>query len=57
MHGTRPTESRSRPLHTPETTPEAPYESPTVTCLGEVRDVVLGSGSQDTADMNTSRYW
>ncbi|WP_262391359.1 lasso RiPP family leader peptide-containing protein [Nocardiopsis sp. CNR-923] len=36
---------------------ETVYEPPTITCLGEVRDVVLGSGSQDTADMNTSRYW
>lgn len=37
--------------------PEPLYEPPTITCLGEVRDVVLGSGTDDTADLNTSRYW
>ncbi|GAA1440358.1 putative RiPP precursor [Nocardiopsis tropica] len=37
--------------------PALSYEPPTVTCLGEIREVVLGTGSQDTADMNTSRYW
>lgn len=40
-----------------QSTPEVPYEPPIVTCLGEVREFVLGDGSQDTADMNTSRYW
>lgn len=37
--------------------PEVPYEPPTITCLGQFHEVVLGSGSNDTADLNTSRYW
>jgi hypothetical protein len=34
-----------------------PYVAPRVVALGTVRDVVLGSASNDTADMNTARYW
>lgn len=34
-----------------------PYLPPRIVALGSVRDVVLGSASNDTADMNTARYW
>lgn len=33
------------------------YERPRVADLGHVRDVVLGNAQDDTADMNTARYW
>jgi hypothetical protein len=34
-----------------------PYVPPRVVVLGTVRDVVLGTAQNDTADMNTARYW
>jgi hypothetical protein len=34
-----------------------PYTPPRVIALGKVREVVLGSAADDTADMNTARYW
>jgi hypothetical protein len=34
-----------------------PYVPPRVTALGTVRHVVLGSAADDTADMNTARYY
>lgn len=34
-----------------------PYEAPMLVELGSVAEFVLGAGSQDTADMNTARYW
>jgi hypothetical protein len=34
-----------------------PYVPQRVVALGTVREVVLGSASNDTADMNTARYW
>ncbi|WP_306368997.1 lasso RiPP family leader peptide-containing protein [Nocardiopsis sp. CC223A] len=32
------------------------YEPPTVTDLGDARELILGTGAHDTADMNTARY-
>jgi hypothetical protein len=34
-----------------------PYTAPRVTALGKVRDVVLGTAKDDTADQTTARYW
>lgn len=34
-----------------------PYTPPRLTELGTVREVVLGSAANDTADMNTARYY
>jgi len=34
-----------------------PYAPPRLVVLGKVHDVVLGSAADDTADMNTARYW
>lgn len=34
-----------------------PYIPPRLTALGTVREVVLGSAKDDTADMNTARYY
>lgn len=34
-----------------------PYAPPRLTQLGTVREVVLGTASNDTADMNTARYY
>jgi hypothetical protein len=34
-----------------------PYAPPRMVVLGKVRDVVLGTAADDTADMNTARYW
>ena len=33
------------------------YEPPVVTDIGAVTEVALGEGADDTADMNTARYW
>jgi len=33
------------------------YEPPQVTDLGDVAEVTLGSANDDTADMNTARYY
>jgi hypothetical protein len=33
------------------------YEAPQVTDLGDVAEVTLGTAADDTADMNTARYW
>nr|WP_184080005.1 lasso RiPP family leader peptide-containing protein [Nocardiopsis mwathae] len=37
--------------------PELAYEPPAVVELGDAREFILGNGSQDTADLNTSHYW
>jgi hypothetical protein len=34
-----------------------PYEAPQVNDLGDVTEVTLGSAADDTADMNTARYY
>jgi hypothetical protein len=34
-----------------------PYEAPELTDLGDVTEFTLGSGADDTADMNTARYY
>jgi hypothetical protein len=34
-----------------------PYEPPQLTDLGEVTEVTLGTADEDTADMNTARYY
>jgi hypothetical protein len=34
-----------------------PYVPARIVPLGSVRDVVLGTAADDTADMNTARYW
>lgn len=34
-----------------------PYEPPELTDLGEVNEFTLGSKADDTADMNTARYF
>jgi hypothetical protein len=34
-----------------------PYIRPQLTKLGKVREVVLGTANDDTADMATARYW
>ncbi|MGH3620461.1 MAG: lasso RiPP family leader peptide-containing protein [Sciscionella sp.] len=34
-----------------------PYEPPQLTDLGEVTEFTLGAAAQDTADMNTARYY
>jgi hypothetical protein len=36
---------------------EQAYEPPMVIDLGDARELTLGEGAKDTADMNTSRYW
>lgn len=36
---------------------KAPYCPPRLARLGTVREVVLGTAADDTADMNTARYW
>lgn len=36
---------------------DQPYESPQLSDLGAVREITLGSGADDTADMNASRYY
>lgn len=33
------------------------YERPQVADLGDVHTVTLGNAKDDTADMNTARYW
>ena len=33
------------------------YEPPTLTDLGDARELTLGSGANDTADLNTARYY
>jgi hypothetical protein len=34
-----------------------PYEPPELTDLGEVTEFTLGNAADDTADMNTARYY
>ncbi len=36
---------------------EEAYEPPVLIDLGDAREVILGNGAQDTADLNTSRYY
>lgn len=36
---------------------EQAYEPPVLIDLGDARELILGNGSQDTADLNTSRYY
>jgi hypothetical protein len=36
---------------------DQPYESPQLSDLGAVREITFGSAADDTADMNTSRYY
>lgn len=34
-----------------------PYTRPRLVELGKVRDVVLGTAQDDTADRTTAKYW
>lgn len=36
---------------------EQAYEPPVLIDLGDARELTLGNGSQDTADLNTARYY
>jgi hypothetical protein len=36
---------------------DQPYEPPQLTDVGDVRKVTRGDGADDTADMNTARYF
>lgn len=36
---------------------EQTYEPPMVIVLGDARELTLGEGSRDTADLNTARYY
>ncbi|WP_190394331.1 lasso RiPP family leader peptide-containing protein [Nocardiopsis quinghaiensis] len=36
---------------------EQAYEPPVLVDLGDARELTLGSASQDTADLNTARYY
>lgn len=40
-----------------EDTQEQTYEPPALIDLGDVRELTLGAGAQDTADLNAARYY
>lgn len=44
-------------MNVQEDAQEPAYEPPVLVDLGDARELTLGTGAQDTADLNAARYY